>query len=176
MEIAPMLVQAMLPAAAPLLQLPHFDAERCEQASALGVEDVVDVLSMEDADRNQLLQGLSESQVADVARACNMFPSIGLSVEKEGDACVVTLEREGDLVLDKRGLFVPVFAPLFPKQKEEGWWLVLGSSSSGEIEDLKRVTISQQTERVIVRPTSEGPHKLFLMSDSFVGCDQEEDL
>ena len=176
MEIAPMLVQAMLPAASPLLQLPFFDAERCEQAAtAFQVEDVVDVLAMDDGDRTSLLSGLSESEVAQVARACNMFPSIALTVEKTEEAIHVVLEREGDLVLDRRGLFVPVFAPLFPKQKEEGWWLVLGNEA-GEIEDLKRVTIWQQSERVSVRPSAQGPHKLFLMSDSFIGCDQEESV
>jgi pre-mRNA-splicing helicase BRR2 len=130
---------------------------------------------MDDGDRTSLLSGLSESEVAQVARACNMFPSIALTVEKTEEAIHVVLEREGDLVLDRRGLFVPVFAPLFPKQKEEGWWLVLGNEG-GEIEDLKRVTIWQQSERVSVRPSAQGPHKLFLMSDSFIGCDQEESV
>ena len=169
MEIAPMLVQAMVPSASPLLQLPHFDSERCEQAtSAFNVEDVVDILQMAEDDRESLLRGLSEGQVADIATACNAFPSINMraTVSEDGSAVQVVLEREGE----RR----PVTAPYFPRQKEEAWWLVLATSAS-EIEDLKRITITKETETVVLRGSPEG-RKLFLMSDSYMGCDQEEDF
>jgi pre-mRNA-splicing helicase BRR2 len=183
MEIAPMLVQAVVPSASPLLQLPHFDLERCEQASAsFKVSDIIDVLSMEDKDRDSLLSGLTKGQIADVARACNMFPSINMAtnVVVDGDEATVQieLEREGELTLDKRGTFVPVYAPLYPKEKEEGWWLVVGNAEGG-VEDVKRVTIGQQKERVNMRISSlcsSKNYKLLLMSDSFIGCDQEEEI
>ena len=183
MEIAPMLVQAVVPSASPLLQLPHFDLERCEQASAsFKVSDIIDVLSMEDKDRDSLLSGLTKGQIADVARACNMFPSINMAtnVVVDGDEATVQieLEREGELALDKRGTFVPVYAPLYPKEKEEGWWLVVGNAEGG-VEDVKRVTIGHQKERVNMRISSlcsSKNYKLLLMSDSFIGCDQEEEI
>ena len=178
MEIGPMLVQAVLPSASPLLQLPHFDATRCEQAAeSFEVNDVVDLLSMDEADRQTLLEGLTESEIADVARACNMFPSILVSTsvkaDEDGAAVLVRLEREGELTL--RGNVVPVYAPLYPKEKEEGWWLLL-AGPDGSVEDVKRITIAQQTETVRMRVESKGEFKLVLMSDSFAGCDQEESV
>jgi pre-mRNA-splicing helicase BRR2 len=169
MEIAPMLVQAMVPSASPLVQLPHFDSERCEQAtSAFNVEDVVDILQMAETDRDSLLRGLSEGQIADIAMACNSFPSINMraSVSEDNSTVQVVLEREGE----RR----PVTAPFFPRLKEEAWWLVL-ATNNGEIEDLKRITITKEVESVVLRGSSEG-RKLFLMSDSYMGCDQEEEL
>jgi pre-mRNA-splicing helicase BRR2 len=169
MEIGPMLVQAMVPSACPLLQLPHFDSDRCEQAtSSLHVEDVMDVLQMSEEDRASLLTGLCEDQVSEIATACNAFPSINLSADRSEDGLTiqVKLEREGE----KR----PVCAPYFPKSKEEGWWLVLARDN--EIEDLKRISISKNSERVILHSESAGQKKLFLMSDSYIGCDQEEEI
>ena len=165
MEIAPMLVQGMLVSASPLLQLPHLDSDRCEQASsAFGVEDVVDVLQMPEDDRNSLLAGLTENQVSDIAFACNEFPSINLKNEWTGDGLKVTLEREGDF----QG---QVCAPLFPRRKQEAWWLVLAEGDS--ISDLKRVTVTRPVETVMLQGSG---RKLFLMSDSYVGVDQEEDV
>ena len=170
MEIASMLVQAVLPSSSPLLQLPHFDAERCEQAAAaFNVEDVVDVLQMSEPDRISLLHGLSDSQVSDVAVACNAFPSINISIKKEGvDHVHVRLEREGERNAS-------VVAPLFPRPKEEGWWLVLANKATGQIEDLKRITISREIAENIVLNGRDGT-AVFLMSDSYIGCDQEEDI
>ena len=176
MEIAPMLVQACVPSASPLIQLPHFDQDRCEEArGSFEVEDVVDILSMNEADRDQLLSGLSQAQVQDVARACNMYPSISLGWKRAGndEGLEITLEREGEGIVQEA-----VFAPRFPRRKEEAWWLVLGSEE-GEIEDLKRITISRSTETVSMRFSSAGNGskcKLLLMSDSFIGCDQEETI
>ena len=45
-----------------------------------GVESVFDIMEMEDEERNALLQ-LSDSQIADVARFCNRYPTIELSYE-----------------------------------------------------------------------------------------------
>ena len=181
MEIAPMVVQGCVPSASPLLQLPYFDTERCEEArGTFEIEDVVDILAMEENDRFQLLSGLTESQISEVAKACNMYPSISMGWKKEdSESLAITLDREGELVLDKRGSFVPVYAPRYPRQKEEAWWLVLGTEE-GEISDLKRITISQAKETVLMRVPSDSESssnlKLFLMSDSFIACDQEEEV
>jgi pre-mRNA-splicing helicase BRR2 len=111
-----------------------------------------------------------------------MYPSIAISVGKieqheEGELSVnVTLEREGDFVLDKRRIYVPVFARFYPREKEEGWWLVVGDPQSNVLIDIKRISISRETENVMMRCGSNERPKIYLMSDSFIGCDQEEDI
>ena len=45
-----------------------------------GIESVFDIMDMDDEERNVLL-GLSDSQMQDVARFCNRYPSIDLAYE-----------------------------------------------------------------------------------------------
>ena len=167
MSIAPMLVQGLSQSASPLLQLPHFDTDRCNLANQLGVEDVIDILAMESEEqRSKLFVDLSQTQVSDIARTCNNFPSITVHAQVENEAVMVTLERDGQA--GSR-----VHAPLFPKPKEEGWWLVVGAGET--LVDIKRVTCAQK-EQFAMRAEPGVPLQLFLMSDSYIGCDQEEGL
>ena len=75
---------------------------RCAAAEC---ESVYDLMDLEDAERNELLAGLSSAQLADVARVCNRYPNIDVSYEVEdadevasGDTVtvLVNLQREGD--------------------------------------------------------------------------------
>jgi pre-mRNA-splicing helicase BRR2 len=183
MEIGPMIVQAVTPSSSPLLQLPYFDDDRVKiSTKKFGVEDIVDFLSADDSVRNQLLAGLSEQQVSSIAKACNMYPSIELSSsilsnESEEVIIEVTLEREGDLILDQRGTFVPIFSQYYPKEKEESWWLVIGQNE--KLVDIKRISITKEIEKIVMKIFGNfeiGYLKVFLMSDSYIGCDQEKDL
>ena len=55
----------------------------CDQTQNVllqSIESVFDIMDMEDEERNVLL-GLSENQMQDVARFCNRYPSIDLAYE-----------------------------------------------------------------------------------------------
>ena len=45
-----------------------------------GIESVFDIMDMDDEERNVLL-GLNDGQMQDVARFCNRYPSIDLAYE-----------------------------------------------------------------------------------------------
>ncbi len=86
----------------------------------------------------------------------------------------VTLERDMTNLPSEVG---PVHAPRYPKPKEEGWWLVIGDSSTNQLLAIKRVAL-QKRARVKLEFTaaSEAGRKeymIYLMSDSYLGCDQE---
>jgi pre-mRNA-splicing helicase BRR2 len=70
-----------------------------------------------------------------------------------------------------------VTAPFFPITKDEGWWLVVGEQENRQLAAIKRFTFQHQYQYRLnfVAPDSPGEYlyKLFLMSDSWVGCDQE---
>merc|ERR1711953_1224554 len=78
MELSQMIVQATTSSASPLLQLPHFTMSVVTIAKKMKVEDPFDVMNMEDAQRTELFENLSQSQLMDVVRACNRFPCISL--------------------------------------------------------------------------------------------------
>lgn len=72
-----------------------------------------------------------------------------------------------------------VYAPLFPKVKEEGWWLVVGHVESLELLAMKRVSFSGKSSVKLSFPpfTASGSElhtvTLFFLSDCYLGLDQQ---
>lgn len=66
----------------------------------------------------------------------------------------------------------------FPKAKEDGWWLVIGDVSNGELIALKRLAFSRTAtaKLTVPRASLEFECKLFLISDTYIGIDQELQL
>ena len=65
--------------------------------------------------------------------------------------------------------------------KEEGWWLVLGDTDSDELLALKRISFgSRSTTKLTFPVSSAGLERtvllLQLVSDSYVGLDQQHEL
>ncbi|ULU08307.1 hypothetical protein L3Y34_019456 [Caenorhabditis briggsae] len=180
MELSQMLTQAMYSSEPYLKQLPHCSAALIERAKAKDVTSVFELLELENDDRSEILQ-MEGAELADVARFCNHYPSIEVATELESSTVTtqdnlmlaVSLERDNDI----DGLAPPVVAPLFPqKRKEEGWWLVVGDQESNALLTIKRLVINEkssvQLDFAAPRP---GKHefKLFFISDSYLGADQE---
>ncbi|NWY38711.1 ASCC3 protein, partial [Sylvia atricapilla] len=72
-------------------------------------------------------------------------------------------------------------APRFPKAKDEGWFLILGEVDKKELIALKRTGYVRNRNTVsIAFYTPEAPGKciytLYLMSDSYLGMDQQYDI
>lgn len=71
-----------------------------------------------------------------------------------------------------------VYAPKFPKPKDEGWLLTLGSVEKQELLAMKRVTLPRvkcSHQLSFTTPARHGRMMLtfYLMSDSYVGMDQQ---
>ena len=184
MELSQMCVQAMWDRDSALLQLPHFSAPLAKKATDAGIESVFDLLDMEDDERDKLL-AMTPAQLADVARAANRYPNVDLSYEVEdaeeiaaGETVtvLVQLQREAD---DAEAKVPAVHAPRFPKQKEEGWWLVVGDPKANALLCIKRITLQQKAKVKLdftAPDAGEYNYTLFLMCDSYLGCDQEYEL
>ena len=161
-----------------LLQLPHVDEAVVERAKAKEVESVFDLMELEDADRDEVLQ-MDNAKLSAVAAACNAYPNIDLNFEVEdkddicsGDAVTIIceLERDGG---EAPG---PVKAPYYPKRKDEGWWLVVGDTKSGGLLSIKRVMLQARSKmklEFVAPEPGDYEYTLFFMSDSYLGCDQE---
>ncbi|CAJ0938540.1 unnamed protein product [Ranitomeya imitator] len=72
-------------------------------------------------------------------------------------------------------------APKFPKAKDEGWFLILGEVDKKELVALKRVGYVRTRSTASVAfytPENTGRciYTLYLMSDSYLGMDQQYDL
>lgn len=87
----------------------------------------------------------------------------------------VSLHRLGARPPDKQ------YAPKFPKPKDEGWFLTLGSKDSDELIALKRVAYrnSRSSHSLIFNaPKKSGRfiYTIYFISDGYIGLDQQFDL
>jgi len=180
MELAQMTTQALWNKDSYLKQLPHFGPELLGRCVEKKIESIFDIMEMEEAERNALLQ-LEEAQLADVARFCNRYPNIELTYDvldkdalSSGEPVVVqvSLEREDE----SPG---PVLAPFLPTKREEGWWLVVGDATTNALISIKRLTLQHKSKLRLdfVAPAAGFHHyTLYFMSDAYMGCDQEYKL
>jgi pre-mRNA-splicing helicase BRR2 len=192
MELSQMIVQGLWNKANVLKQIPHFTDDIIKRCRAYNreepIESVFDILTLDDDVRNELLR-LPDEKMADVAVFCNNYPNIEVSYEVQGEddittgdpvQIVVQLEREIDeeeMTEEELTDLGTVSAPLYPYDKKEGWWIVVGDTSSNTLHALKRVNLvrKQKVALEFLAPDEAGDYKLtlFCMSDSYLGCDQE---
>ncbi|KAM0836389.1 hypothetical protein ACQ4PT_062371 [Festuca glaucescens] len=188
MELSQMVTQGMWDRDSVLLQLPHFTkdlARRCLENKEKPIESIFDLAEMSADEMRDLLQ-LSNSQLQDIGEFFKRFPNVDMAYEVyEGDdiragdnvTLQVTLERDmSNLPSSEVG---PVHAPRFPKPKEEGWWLVVGdaSGSTKQLLAIKRVALQKRARVKLEFTAAAEPgrkdYMIYLMSDSYLGCDQE---
>ena len=189
MEMSQMVVQAMWDRDSPLKQIPHFSSEIIAAVNADGVKDIFEFMeAMSEKKSASLIKrtGLDNKQIAQAAAFTNnKYPNIDLEFEvEEGEITAgspaylkVKLEREmddGDEG-DEGEPDISVHAPFYPAKKMENWWLVVGGANNSLLA-IKKVTIGRRLDLRLeyVVPTP-GKHELtlYLMSDSYVGVDQD---
>jgi pre-mRNA-splicing helicase BRR2 len=127
--------------------------------------------------------GLSQTQLAQAAEFTNSkYPNINLEFDLEnpdaitaGTPAYISVKIERDLDEDEQPADA-VHAPFYPSKKMEIWWLVVGEESTKTLLAIKRITIGKSLNvRLEYTVPTAGEHdlKLFLMSDSYVGVDQD---
>ncbi|KAG0180469.1 DEIH-box ATPase [Apophysomyces sp. BC1034] len=183
MELSQMSVQAMWDRDSPLKQVPYFNGDIIKRCEEKEVESVFDIMELEDDVRNDVLR-MDQRKLREVARFVNRYPSVEVgfdvadldSIASGGVVNVkVQLEREAD----EDEEIGEVIAPFFPGKKDEGWWIVIGDPVTKTLLAIKRVTLQHKlTVKLDFIAPKAGHHnlKVFLMSDSFNGCDQELDM
>ena len=71
------------------------------------------------------------------------------------------------------------YAPRFPKQKDEGWWIILGEKrNTGELVAMRRAQFADTFEVVLQidnfpRSMNVADLTMFVISDTYIGLDQE---
>jgi len=183
MELSQMITQAVWDSDPVLKQLPHFSEEVIQKCKSAGVETIFDLMELEDEKRKDLLR-LSDKQMQDVAFVCNRYPNVDVTHEIENEKSIksgknvsvnVNLERE----MEEDEELSAVHAPFFPKEKAEGWWLVIGDPKTNHLLSIKRLNLQHRAKAKLEFPApapGDYTYTLYFMCDSFTGCDQEYEL
>jgi pre-mRNA-splicing helicase BRR2 len=196
MEMSQMVVQAMWDRDSPLKQIPHFGPDAVAAAAKFGVRTVFEFMDAMNPDENPdagaLVKalGLTQAQLAEAAAFTNdKHPDIELEMRVlDEDAVVagepatleVTLQRNVEEEEEEEGeVDTSVHAPFFPVRKLENWWLVVADEAAKTLLGIKRVSFGKMLKvKVPFVVGRAGRHglKLVLMSDSYVGVDQEHEF
>lgn len=183
MDLSQMCVQAIWDRDSPLKQVPYFDGPVLQRFKEAGLDSVYDIMELEDDQRNELLQ-MNDRQLARVAKFVNSYPNIEVAYEVEDADALdsatpvtlkVTLDREAD---EDDPDDMAADAPLFPHRKMVQWWLVVGDAKSKSLYAIKKVTVKARLNAKLEFTLPQGTHnlKLYLISDSYSGADQDFDL
>eukprot|EP01129_Flabellula_baltica_P012165 TRINITY_DN5448_c0_g2_i1.p1 TRINITY_DN5448_c0_g2~~TRINITY_DN5448_c0_g2_i1.p1 ORF type:complete len:2132 (-),score=479.57 TRINITY_DN5448_c0_g2_i1:7-6402(-) len=187
MELSQLIVQGMWDNESHLKQLPHCTDELLERFKRLApdCETLLDIPDLEEDQQAGIFEGIQQNQLNDIIRATNRYPNIELaysianveSITSEGEVTVyVELERE----IEETGI-TPVVAPLYPIEKQEQWWLVVGDPKNNHSYTVKRLSLLKEVTRtklVFDAPATPGKYEymLYFVCDSYLGCDQEWEL
>ncbi|KAI5838977.1 putative pre-mRNA splicing helicase [Morchella snyderi] len=190
MELSQMCVQAMWDRDSPLKQIPFFSPEMDKFATEHEINDIFEFMAFmsEDDKRATLVNhlNLDKSQLNQISTFVGTkYPDLEMEYELEDEDSVVAgspayikvkIVREHD---ESKEVDTTVHAPFYPQTKMENWWLVVGEQATKNLLAIKRITIGKKLDVRLeyVVPTP-GKHelKLYLMSDSYIGVDQEQEF
>ena len=152
-------------------------------------KDVFEFMDLMDPDNDNYKKiiarlGLENKQLAEVANFTNSkYPNVELDFEIENPDQITTsapgylkikITRDVD---EEEEPDTTVHAPFYPTKKMENWWLVVGEESTKSLLAIKRVTFGKKLETRLEFAAPSMPGKkdltLYLMSDSYVGVDQD---
>lgn len=153
------------------------------------IKDIFDFMEKMNPDENDdygnLVKrlGLSQKQLGQAAVFTNdKYPDLELEHEvldedeiKAGEPAYLSVKLSRNVDESAEDDYL-VHAPFYPAKKMENWWLVVGDEKTRNLLAIKRVTIGRELQvRLEYTVPAAGEHqlKLLLMSDSYIGVDQE---
>lgn len=157
--------------------------------SAKDVFEFMELMDPENENHKKAIArlGLENKQLVEVANFTNnKYPNVEVDFEVEDPNEITTnspaylkIKITRDIDEDQEP-DTTVHAPFYPSKKMENWWLVVGEESTKSLLAIKRITFGKQleTKLELAAPSSPGEHdlKLYLMSDSYVGVDQDPEF
>ena len=169
MDFCQMIVQGLWVSDSCLSQIPFFTSEIVKACEEQEIETPLDILSVEDDVREKLLP-FPSNQLSTIAAFCNGFPDINV------DFSVNPQEETVDIVVTREEPAPKVLAPFYPLEKTEQYWIVIGSKETNTLVSIKRITLSLESKVKLSLDDSQDKFQLFVICDSYLGCDLENDL
>lgn len=181
MDLGQMVVQGLWDSDSPLKQVPYFDESILAKCVKLKVETIYDIMALEDDERDQLLDGLSELQVSKVAEFVNQYPNLEITYDL--DTNIVANKPHTikiNISRDEEPDDLTVVSTQFPLTKSENWWVVVGEHSTRQLYAIKKLSVDKQTVEVPLEFTipDKGKHNLSIwcICDSYMDADKQIEI
>jgi len=183
MQLMQMVMQGHWFSHSTLLTLPNVTEELVDAFNDKGIECLPELCYLSQPKIDAIVsKHMSKNQMKEFYSVLWAMPIVDIKVNapavvKAGDEEEVVVKVELNLV-NKYPTKV-AYTPRFSKRKEAGWWLVLGNPADGELVALRRVSIRPRqptkTSLTFTAPEEGGwrTYYLYLMSDSYLGLDQQ---
>jgi pre-mRNA-splicing helicase BRR2 len=134
--------------------------------------------------------------MAQIADVCNRYPNIEMEFSLDNESYVdgsvadltVTMRRPGDMEPDELKVYSePAYAQYYPGEKEEQWWIIVGRPKLNKLLSIKKVTnfkavgelqvkLNFVVQRDPLDKADKVDYKIYLICDSYIGCDQEDTI
>lgn len=183
MDISQMIIQAVWNRDSPLKQIPNINEGMIERAKKYEVETVYDIMSLEDDERDDLLQ-LQGEKLNQVAEFVNKYPNIETSYELNLTDSAVIANEPHDIIInlnrDEDSDDLTVESQFYCQPKSESWWVVIGDFNSKQLYAIKKTVIAKEKQQLKLEFTIPNPghHKLSIwcICDSYLDADKEISL
>lgn len=172
------------------MMIPHMGKKVWTNLRNNKLETLQDVLATPiDTLKPILKKNMTNNQVNQVVNILSSLPKVKVqystqiveeAIEETRFKVNVTIQRSG--FLSEEG----VFAPRFPKRKDEGWWIAVGVKDADNLLALRKLNtplifkknFKFRTSLSFILPSQlmESAVTLYLVSDCFIGLDHEEEI
>ncbi|RHZ82001.1 hypothetical protein Glove_115g19 [Diversispora epigaea] len=201
MSLAQCIKQARYPNDSSLTILPGIDTSMVDSISnekghiIKCIGDLLDLSEKELKNIFKNVKNITESEIQQICQIISNIPSIYVyynQADTTKNLFVTKQECNFEFVLERKNMPPNydgrIYAPKFPKVQYESWWLILGDANTDTLIDMKRINIRTGTNEEItqkitnilksVAPEKEGKYKydIFLISDGYMGIDQQYDI
>ena len=121
--------------------------------------------------------GLHHGKAVAAAKVCSSLPVVKMEIAPLEEN-TSTNELVVSVKVHKKNFKrnANAYAPRFPKVKREGWYVIAGNREANEIYALKRISFQDKahlTTKLKFSKKDKSSVKLFLLSDTYLGLDQE---
>jgi activating signal cointegrator complex subunit 3 len=179
MNVMQMILQGQWHTDNAIMMLPYMDTSHVQELSKNGIKYLPQLMDMKKEQGITLVSkacNLRTYQVEQLWKVVENLPSIDVTVDpnyvRAEGALTVTIHLR-----DLRKGSPKSYIPRFPKSKDEGWWLAIGDLSKQELMAMRRVKIKKEAKAELVIPdTKDTSLTVFLISDCYLGIDQQYDF
>ena len=188
MEMCQSIIQGQSSTDLPLQQIPNISKELAQQIrEQFNINNIYDLVEREDL--TQILnQFFTDSQQQEILYFISGYPNLAIVYDYQTG--MVPSEHQLNIQIehipftnielssnDKSSIVIPIVKccnRLSFNKRHEAWWIVVGDEKTDQLLAIKRISFGQMTKlQIPIELEQESSSKLYVISDCYLGCDQE---